>query len=103
VSEGKKRKWKPELIKCLSVLWRTDRNGKRIPARTSVTLSKDGKKKQHAVQRFVYYLFVQKFDLNDPHLVVFFNDSNPLNLHYKNLYLDWIARDKKVYKKKTKK
>jgi hypothetical protein len=98
VSEGKVRKWKPEQIKALTVLLRTDRHGKRIPGRTMVMVCKHRKKKHIAVHRYVYYLFVKKFDLNDPHIAIFFNDANPLNLHHKNLYLQWIARDKKVYK-----
>lgn len=94
VSEGKVKKWKPAQIQRLIIIFRSDRHGKRIPARTLVTMSKNGVKKLYTVQRFVYYAFVKKFDIGDPTQQIFFNDANPLNLHYKNLFYQKIARSK---------
>ncbi len=50
-------------------------------------MAKNGKKGMVSIPRLVYYLFVEKFDLKDKSIRVYYKDRNSLNCHYKNLVL----------------
>jgi hypothetical protein len=80
----RKRMWMPEQIKRLSI--RLDKNSKK-PVSAFIMVSKDGIKTTIGVSRYVYYLFVRNFDINDSILRVYYRDGNALNTYYKNLVL----------------
>ncbi len=52
-----------------------------------VSLCQNAKKTTITIGRMVYYLFVRKFNLNDPTLVIVAKDGDNLNMSYKNLML----------------
>lgn len=54
-------------------------------------LHKDGNRYMLSVARYVYYLYVSPFNLNDHRLVVRRKDGDKLNCHYKNLRLDTLS------------
>ncbi|HEX2846332.1 MAG TPA: NUMOD1 domain-containing DNA-binding protein [Chitinophagaceae bacterium] len=54
-------------------------------------LHKDGHRYMLSVARYVYYLFVAPFDLNDHRLIVRRKDGDKLNCHYRNLRLDTLS------------
>jgi hypothetical protein len=86
ISDGKQQHWCPERIKQLTA---ADKNKVAPGKRTTliVTLSKDRRKRTYSVARYVYYLFVKAFQIDDPSLRVYYKDGNPYNLHYSNLML----------------
>lgn len=86
VSEGKLKKWYPE---CIKKLTETNRNTTAEGSRHALvaSLCKGQKKKAMSVARFVYYVFVEPFNMADRNLRVYYKDSNPHNLHYTNLIL----------------
>ncbi|HLA57476.1 MAG TPA: NUMOD4 domain-containing protein, partial [Puia sp.] len=51
------------------------------------TLKKNGKSYSTSTSRFVYYAFVEPFDLDDKQLMISYKDCNGRNLHYDNLIL----------------
>lgn len=53
-----------------------------------MSLRKDNKDYSLSVIRFVYYLFVAPFDINDRSITVIRKDKNVLNCHHKNLQLE---------------
>ena len=87
ISAGKVQKWMPEQIKCLTVDFRKDKDGKEVAGSTIINLSKDNKKKDFSVSRLVYFVFVEKLDLKNKNVRVYYKDGNSLNCHYKNLFL----------------
>lgn len=87
ISEGgNKKQWYPEAIKKLTA---ANRKTTSLDNRATliVTLCKERKKKTLSVARYVFFLFVQSFDLNDRALRVYYRDGNQYNLHYTNLEL----------------
>ncbi|RYG50285.1 MAG: hypothetical protein EOO01_11060, partial [Chitinophagaceae bacterium] len=54
-------------------------------------LHKEGSRHMLSVARFVYYLYVARFDLTDHRLVVRRKDGDKLNCHYKNLLLETLS------------
>lgn len=54
-------------------------------------LSKDGTKYMFSVPRHVYFLFVDRFFLNDHSVIIRRKDNNILNCYYKNLYLSSLS------------
>lgn len=87
VSEGKQQKWYPETIKYLTIAVGLDSSGKKKVEPPVVTLCKNQVKKTHRVARWVYYLFVKPFSINDASLRVYCLDKNPLHIWAKNLVL----------------
>ncbi len=89
ISGGKNKKFREEHIKRLTATdFRTDNSGKQLPGTLYVTLCKRPQRKRPiSVARWVYYLFVKKFDIKNSNLRVYYTDNNSLNLHYKNLEL----------------
>lgn len=53
----------------------------------AVSLCRNAKKTAVVMSRMVYYLFVRKFNLDDPTLVIISKDGDNLNMNYKNLTL----------------
>ncbi|MCF2221106.1 hypothetical protein H9Q08_17605 [Chryseobacterium sp. PS-8] len=49
------------------------------------SLTIEGKRYRRSVSRFVYYHFVENFDLNDRSFIISYKDGNSLNTHCKNL------------------
>ncbi len=87
ITSGKQQKWKPERIISIVVDFRKDEKGKEIAGNTLVTLSKDNKKKTYSIARYVYYLFVKKFDLNNLALRIYYKDGVTVHNDAKNLML----------------
>lgn len=60
---------------------------RKISYRLAASLCVNWKKYQVTVARMVYYLFVRKFDLEDPTLVIMAKDGENLNAQHTNLKL----------------
>lgn len=82
VIAGGVQKWNNKRI--LSIFLMTLPNKKQ---RCMVTFGKEGKLRKISISRWVYYLFVRKFEITDPTIHVLHKDGDPLNLRYKNLLL----------------
>lgn len=54
-------------------------------------LHKEKKRYNFSVARYVYFLFVSPFDLEDHSIVITMKDGDPLSSHYKNLLLRSIS------------
>jgi len=52
-----------------------------------ISLKSDGHSISTSTARYVYYAFVEPFDIDDPTFVISYKDNNGRNLHYKNLIL----------------
>jgi hypothetical protein len=78
------QKWYPGQIKKL-----TPSNHPTTPAGSTtsliVTLSKDRRRKTVSVARYVYFSFVEEFDLTDPSIRIYYKDRNSHNPYYSNL------------------
>lgn len=86
-TEGKKRAWIPEQIQRITVDFRKDKQGKEIPGSTFACMAKSGHKKLVSIPRLVYYLFVDRFKLNDSTWRIYYKDGNALNIKPDNLLL----------------
>ena len=53
----------------------------------SITLKHDGINTSTSTGRYVYYVFVKPFDLENKEILISYKDSDGRNLHYKNLFL----------------
>ena len=87
ITFGKQKKWRPEHIQRAIVDFRTRRSGKPYVGIVWVCMAKEGSKRLVVVARWVYYLFVKKFDIADPTLKVGYKDGDTMNMHYRNLVL----------------
>jgi len=87
VSSGKAQHWYPEKIKCLTIEVHTEKPGKIRSSAPFVTLSKEHKKKIVQVARWVYYLFVEPFAIENSTMRIYCKDGNTLDVNYKNLEL----------------
>lgn len=77
---------------------------KKYTTHLTVSLCRNASKNTVKAARLVYYLFVKKFDPEDPTLVVVPKDGDPLSLYYKNLKLVQKGDVQlKVYKENQKK
>jgi hypothetical protein len=83
ISTGAVQRWHPERIKLLTLVDHVNGKGGTL----ITTLSKDHKKKVISVARYVYFLFVARFDLANPALRIYLKDGNPVNLNAENLVL----------------
>ena len=63
------------------------KNGDKSRVDLQMKLHKDGKRYYFSVARYVYYLFVAPFDLEDHTLIVTRMDGNSLNCYFENLSL----------------
>lgn len=73
----------------------TDARNKKSPTPSldiQMQLHKDGLRYHFSVARYVYYLFVEKFDLSDHTYIVRRKDNDKLNCFYLNLQLDSISK-----------
>jgi hypothetical protein len=52
-----------------------------------ITFKKNGNSISSRTARYVYYAFVEPFDLHNKKLMISFKDYDGRNLHYKNLFL----------------
>lgn len=86
ITGTRQRQWHPERIKKL-----TASNRRTAPASSTrslmVAFNKDHTKKHFYVARYVYYLFVEEFDLADANLRIYYKDGNAYNPDYRNLML----------------
>ena len=53
----------------------------------SITLKSKGKNYTTAIARYVYYVFVKPFEINNPDIIVSYKDYNGRNVKPENLYL----------------
>jgi hypothetical protein len=53
----------------------------------NIGLKSPGRSVTHSTARYVYYVFVAPFDLNDPLQVISYKDGDGRNLHFSNLQL----------------
>lgn len=67
------------------------KKNEKVTVDLQMKLSKDKKRYQFSVARYVYYLFVAAFDLEDHTIIVTRKDGNKLNCYYKNLLLRSIS------------
>lgn len=61
-----------------------------------VKLNREKNRSIFSIARYLYYLFVKKFDLQDHTVIIRRKDGNKLNCHYQNLLLvsvSAVARD----------
>ncbi len=84
---GERGYWLKEKIRKAQVLVQTVSEGKRKLFRLSIMLKFEGKRYSIGIARFVYFLFVREFDLEDRTLVVVCKDGNPFNIRPDNLQL----------------
>lgn len=56
--------------------------------RYEIRLVVDGERKSFILSRLIYWIFVEKFDMEDKNLCVCAKDDNFLNVHPSNLYLE---------------
>lgn len=82
---GKYDSYRPERIKKL----KANKNNKHIDL--SMQLHKHGKRYRLSVARYVYYLFIAPFNLEDHTVIISRKDGDILNTHYKNLVLKTIS------------
>jgi hypothetical protein len=88
ISRFKKHKvWLKEHISKLV----PDGNQNRETSSLLASLNKEGRKYQQSVGRLVYYHFVEKFDLSDKMIKIYFKDNCFYNLDYKNLQMKYNA------------
>ncbi|ANH81281.1 hypothetical protein A8C56_10045 [Niabella ginsenosidivorans] len=87
VSDGKQHKWYPERIKQLTVEVTEEPSGKIKTTTPLVTLCKDHNKKTVQVARWVYFLFVDSFNIKDATLRVYYKDGDNRNIDSGNLEL----------------
>ena len=69
-----------------------ERNGynkfvKEITYTIGITLKHGGVNTSTSTARYVYYAFIEPFDLGDQNILISYKDSDGRNLHYKNLFL----------------
>ena|SRR5690349_9667461 len=76
---------------------------KKYNAQLSVSLCKDARKTAISPGRMVYYLFVEKFNINDSKLTVIAKDGDKLNMYYRNLMLTSKSVVEKKHIENTKK
>ena len=87
ITFGKQQKWRPEHIQRAIVDFRVRKTGKPYVGIVWVCMAKEGSKTLVAVARWVYYLFVKKFDIANRAIRVAYKDGDTLNMHYRNLVL----------------
>lgn len=61
----------------------------------TLNMSREGTNYTFSIARYVYYLFVKAFDLNDRSIIIKKSDGNYLNCHYQNLRLETPMRSLK--------
>lgn len=64
------------------ILFKRERDG-----RVDMSLLVDGKRKSITLSRLMYWLFTEKFDMNDKNKCVSYKDGNGLNINVSNLIL----------------
>lgn len=83
LSDGQIKIWHPDFIKRIN-LKQKNMTSIRYPA---VTLSKGSERKTLTIARYVYFMFVQEFDLHDNKIKIGYADGKASNVHFKNLFL----------------
>ncbi|HUB59255.1 MAG TPA: NUMOD1 domain-containing DNA-binding protein [Puia sp.] len=79
--------WLKERIRKTQIGTQIVSGGKRKLYRLAITLKFEGRHYSIGIARFVYFLFVRKFDLEDRTRVVVCKDGNPFNIRPDNLHL----------------